>query len=240
MSQAVVRLLDLDPDLAEHLDADSRRRASELVRARVFRVPNGVWQPPSLEADATGFMLLSGLMVRTLHLGPVASAELLGPTDVLRPWENDLIPSLTPTLTDWRVVAEARVALLDGRATAAIGRWPELVSAVSARMLRRARSLAYMMAAQHFIRVEDRVLATLWHLASMWGRVTPEGTVVPFRLTHQMLSQIVGAQRPTTTMAIRSLTEQGRLFADPHRHFVLLGDPPDWRRETTPVLELET
>ena len=240
MSTGVVRLLEADPDLGIHLDPVARERAGELVRARVYRIPKGVWQPPALGSDATGLMVLSGLMVRTLCLGPVASAELLGPTDVLRPWENDLVPSLMPTLTDWRVLAEARVALLDGQATSAIGQWPELVSAIAARMLRRARSLAYVMAAQHFIRVEDRVLATLWHLAGMWGRVTPEGTVVPFRLTHEMLSQIVGARRPTTTTAIHSLIRQGRLASNANRHFVLLGDAPDWRRQPTPIAELET
>jgi Crp-like helix-turn-helix domain len=65
-----------------------------------------------------------------------------------------------------------------------------------------------------FARVDDRLLATLWHLASMWGRVIPQGTVVPFRLTHEMLASIVGAQRPTTTVAIHSLVQQRRLARD--------------------------
>jgi hypothetical protein len=95
------------------------------------------------------------------------------------------------------------------------------------------------MAAQHFVRVEDRLLATLWHLASMWGRVTPEGTVVPFRLTHEMLAGIIGAQRPTTTTSIHSLMEQGRLTRDAGRRYILIGDPPDWLREPMPVVEQE-
>jgi hypothetical protein len=48
----------------------------------------------------------------------------------------------------------------------------------------------------------------------MWGRVIPQGTVVPFRLTHEMLASIVGAQRPTTTVAIHSLVQQRRLARD--------------------------
>lgn len=65
----------------------------------------------------------------------------------------------------------------------------------------------------------------------MWGRVTSRGTVVPFHLTHEMLAGIIGAQRPTTTIAIRSLTEQGRILRDDDRRYVLLGVPPDWRKE---------
>jgi hypothetical protein len=89
------------------------------------------------------------------------------------------------------------------------------------------------------VRVEDRLLATLWHLASMGGKVTPRGTVVPFRLTHEMLAGIIGAQRPTTTTSIRSLVEQGRLAREDGRRYILLGDPPDWLRERTPLVEYE-
>jgi CRP/FNR family transcriptional regulator, cyclic AMP receptor protein len=234
-----IHLLREDPDLAEHMDPAARSQAVEVIRARVFRVSKGSWEPPEIDYGAIGLLLLEGLMVRTLVLGSVSSSEVVGPSDIIRPWENDLIPSVVPTLTSWRVLETVRVALLDRGVTAQIGRWPELASAVSGRLLRRARSLAYLMAAQHFVRAEDRLLATLWHLASMWGKVTPRGTVVPFRLTHEMLAGIVGARRPTITISIRSLTEQGRLARDEHRRYVLLGEPPDWPHERKPVLEVE-
>ena len=235
----MVQVLEVDPDLAENMPPEARQQATELIRARVFRVRKGPWQPPEIDHGATELLLLEGLMVRTVRLGSVSSSEVVGPTDIIRPWETDLIPSVLPVLADWRVLHEAAVALLDGRTTALIGRYPELSAAVGGRLLRRARSLAYMMAAQHFVRVEDRLLAALWHLASMWGRVTPQGTVVPFRLTHEMLGNIIGAQRPTTTTAVRSLTAQGRLARDDSRYYVLLGDPPDWGRERPETVRLE-
>jgi CRP/FNR family cyclic AMP-dependent transcriptional regulator len=224
-------LLRADPDLGEDMPPQARRHATELILVRTFKVGKGPWKPPELDHGAMGLLLLDGLMVRTLTLGRVSSSEVVGPTDIIRPWETDLLPSLVPAVTDWRVLEPARVALLDARTTQLIGQWPELCAAIGGRMLRRSRSLSYLMAAQHFIRVEDRLLATLWHLASMWGRVTPQGTVVPFRLTHEMLAGIIGAQRPTTTTAIHSLTRQGSLARDDRRHYVLLGDPPDWRSE---------
>ncbi len=239
MPAHIIHLLRTDPDLAEHMRPEARSVAAETIRARVFRVPKGPWQPPEIDHGTIGLLVLDGLMVRTLALGSVSSSEVVGPSDIIRPWEHELIPSVVPTLTSWRVLETARVALLDHDVTAQIGRWPELASAVAGRFLRRARSLAYLMAAQHFVRAEDRLLATLWHLASMWGKVTPRGTVVPFRLTHDMLADIVGARRPTITVSITSLTEQGRMARDEDRHYVLLGDPPDWQRERTPVLELE-
>jgi CRP/FNR family transcriptional regulator, cyclic AMP receptor protein len=239
MTAAVIQLLVEDPDLAENMDPDAARQARELIRARVFRVPKGPWRPPEIDHGTMGLMLLKGLMVRRLTLGPVSASEVVGPSDIIRPWENDLIPSLMPSTTDWRVLEEAHVALLDGRVTALVGRWPELSAAVGGRLLRRARSLSFVMAAQHFVRVQDRLLATLWHLASMWGRVTPAGTMIPFRLTHEMLASIIGAQRPTTTTSVRLLLESGRLAQDEQKRYLLLGEPPDWVRERTPVAELE-
>lgn len=239
MAGAVIQLLREDPDLGENMPAEARQQATELIRARVFRVPTGTWDPPEIDHGTIGLLILDGLMVRILRLGKVSSSEMVGPSDVIRPWETDLIPSLVPSVTSWRVLEPGQVALLDARVTALIGRYPELCAAVAGRFLRRARSLAYLMAAQHFVRVEDRLLATLWHLASMWGRVTPRGTVVPFRLTHEMLAGIIGAQRPTTTTSIRSLIEQGRIAREDGRRYVLLGEPPDWFHEPVPLVELE-
>jgi CRP/FNR family cyclic AMP-dependent transcriptional regulator len=239
MNALVIQLLEADPDLGETMNPEARRQATAIVRARVFHVQKGPWHPPEIDHGAMGLLLLDGLMVRTLRLGPTSSSEIVGPSDIIRPWEHDLIPSLVPTLTEWHVLERARVALLDGRVTAQIGRWPELCAAVAGRMLRRNRSLAYLMAAQHFIRVEDRLLATLWHLASMWGHVTPRGTLVPFRLTHAMLASMIGAQRPTTTMSIRALRERGLLTVDEGRRYILRGDPPDWSRLPMPIAKLE-
>ncbi len=38
--------------------------------------------------------------MRTLHLGTVSFAEVVGPTDIIRPWKRDLLPSLVPGLSD--------------------------------------------------------------------------------------------------------------------------------------------
>src|SRR5947208_15574820 len=177
MSVPVVHLVRADRDLGERMNPQARQQATELIRVRVFRVPKGAWDPPVIDHGTIGLLLLDGLMVRTLQLGKVSSSEVVGPSDIIRPWETEMIPSLVPALSSWRVLESVEVALLDTRVTALVGRWPELCAAVAGRFLRRARSLTYLMAAQHFVRVEDRLLATLWHLASMWGKVTPRGTL---------------------------------------------------------------
>ena len=63
-------------------------------------------------------------------------------------------------------------------------------------------------------RVEDRVLAVLWLLAESWGHVTPAGVRLPLALTHETLGALIGARRPTVTLALRKLTDDGTLV--PH------------------------
>ena len=57
-------------------------------------------------------------------------------------------------------------------------------------------------AISQLVRVDRRLLALFWHLAERWGRVTGDGVLVPLTLSHRMLSQLVGARRPTVSTAL--------------------------------------
>jgi CRP-like cAMP-binding protein len=135
--------------------------------------------------------------------------------------------NMAPPEVAWRTFRPARLAVLDERATRIIGHSPKLVVAFSGRLLRRARYSAYLAAIGHLTRVEERLLLTLWHLASCWGRVSPAGIVVPYRLTHAVLGEIIGAQRPSVTTAVRDLEARGQLMRRSDDCFVLTGDVRD-------------
>jgi CRP-like cAMP-binding protein len=102
-----------------------------------------------------------------------------------------------------------RVALLDGRFHAAARVWPALSSIVQQRLAAQSRRLAVQAAILALPRVENRVLAILWHLADVFGTVRPEGVLIPLQLTHERLGRLVGAQRPTVTLALRRLCDAG-------------------------------
>src|SRR3954468_4094789 len=87
-------------------------------------------------------------------------------------------------------------------------RWPELSVALLQRAQRRADRLAVTQAIAQLTRVDDRVLALLWHLSERWGRMTPTGVVLPLRLTHKAIARLVGAQRPSVTTAINGLEKR--------------------------------
>jgi hypothetical protein len=65
------------------------------------------------------------------------------------------------------------------------------------------------------------VLLMLRHLGDRWGHVTREGTVVPLPLSHEILGQLVGARRPTVTIAVRALVASGIIQRRPDGSWLL-------------------
>ena len=115
--------------------------------------------------------------------------------------------------TGWRVLEPTRVAVLDVEAARCLSAYPEVTGRLVGRALERARNLAINMAIVHQARVNVRLRMLLWHLADRWGRVRSEGVVLPLRLTHAVLADLVAARRPTVTTALTQLARQGAVQA---------------------------
>jgi CRP-like cAMP-binding protein len=49
---------------------------------------------------------------------------------------------------------------------------------------------------------------------------------VPYRLTHEVLGEIVGAARPTVSLAMRTLRDRGEVLRLASGEYVLTGEPP--------------
>lgn len=63
----------------------------------------------------------------------------------------------------------------------------------------------------HLPRAADRILALFVDLAERFGRVTPNGIVIRLPLSHQLIGQLTGSRRPTTTLALQHLDDDGLL-----------------------------
>jgi CRP/FNR family transcriptional regulator, cyclic AMP receptor protein len=229
----VVHVLEEDPGLAAMLDENERAVASQHLVAAELRVPRGTWTPTQPLGQARGdlgYLVLDGLLARETVLGRHTTAELLGSGDLLRPWDHhsdDTVHAPLDTHHAWRVLQPLRLAVLDARFGALCGRLPPVTAELLSRTLRRSRLLGLLLALSAMPRLDARLLALLWHLADRWGTVGTEGTLVPLRLTHATLAQLVGAQRPSVTSALRQLEERGLLSRVEHGGgFLLLGDPP--------------
>ena len=101
--------------------------------------------------------------------------------------------------------------MLDVRFAAAIAPLPQVWSALLGRALRRTRGLAVTATLSHMTRVDQRLLMLFWQFAGRWGRVRPDGVLVRLPLTHETLGALVGARRPSVTMALRDLANGGLL-----------------------------
>jgi CRP/FNR family transcriptional regulator, cyclic AMP receptor protein len=210
----LIRLLETEPDFAAGVDEERAAAARRHTVAPLLTLAPGAWSPGDLRGDdaVTGpfaVLVLSGLIARDVGLADRVATQLVGAGDAipLGDWDD----GSQPVHAAWWVAAAAEVAVLDGRFLAAAQRWPWLTARVVERALRWADRAAALQAMTQLGRVDLRLVALFWHLADRWGQMTPHGVVLPLRLTHEMLGRLVGAQRPTITLALRDLREQAVL-----------------------------
>src|SRR4051794_8940047 len=224
-----IRLIEAQRDLGEGLSPEEEAEPGRHVDAVLKDVPAGTWEPGSrhaLDPAFIGLLVIEGTLSRDVEIGGRRCSELLGPGDLLRPWDYDEGDATSvPTESAWTVLEPSRLAVLDGRFARVACRYPELMARLIGRTLRRSRWLAILLTISSMPRVDARVQALFWHLADRWGRVTLDGVVVPVRLTHEMIGRLVGAHRPSVTTALSELSRTNRIRRLPHG-WLLLGDPP--------------
>ena len=224
-----IRLLEAHPELAEGLSPEDEAQARRHVVALLDSIQPGAWEPAETyggDPSFLGLLVIDGMISRDVQVGGRRCSELLGPGDLLRPWDYDEseLPSV-PSESAWTVLEPTRVAVLDRRFARVACRYPELVARLIGRSLRRSRWLAILLTISSMPRVDARVQALLWHLADRWGHVTLDGVVVPAPLTHEMIGRLVGAHRPSVTTALSELARAGRIARLPNG-WLLRGDPP--------------
>ena len=225
---ARVDLLERDAELARALPPGMRkgRGQGSPLSAGVLKLKRGPWEPDARQpaVDHLGFLVLDGLVGRRVLVPERGrSLELLGRGDLFRPWQDE---SASFEQLSWTVIEPAAIAVLDEPLAARAKEVPELLEALTDRALRRSRRLAVSAAIANTVGVQERLLLSLWQLTELWGRKAPEGAVLPFRLSHQTLADLVGARRPTVTLALRTLAERDLLRRGESGQWILVGDPP--------------
>ena len=210
--QPGVGLLLADPEFGQAIageQLDAARRA--VVVPRVAVAP-GPWSPPdrsAFPAPVSGAVVLEGALMRNAALGGRLSTQLLGPGDVFDPWAAT--GELLPCDAAWAGHEASTIAVLDARFALAACRWPSLATVVQRRLSARADRLASQVAISQLPTVEQRIVALMWHLAERFGRPSSDGVLVSLRLTHQLIGQLVGARRPTVSLALADLAADGSL-----------------------------
>lgn len=218
-------LLALDEELGLGLAPAERQLAMQTLI-----VPTGTLQPGSWAAPMTppegvevGLLIVKGALTREVAVGRARSVELLGASDLIRPWQEDAASFCESC---WRVLEASEVAVLETRLMRALTRWPEITTALVERAIRRSRWLVVQSAIAALVGVEMKLLTLLWHIAEKWGRVENGGIVISVPLTHELLAEMASVSRTYVTQAIGALVEVGEIRRRPDGSFVLQGEPP--------------
>jgi CRP/FNR family cyclic AMP-dependent transcriptional regulator len=214
----MVALLDADPDLATWVPPEELELARSRAVAAVIDLEPPSWDTTAVVTRAEpgwlGLFVLDGLLLRRVEVSKRSACELFGPTDLIRPWDTDGEYDPLPIAVSWLVLKRTRVAVLDTQFALRIGRWPTITSRIVSRVAQRARYLTLTQAVTHLPRAYVRLLILFWLLAERWGRVGTEGVYVTLPLTHEVLAMLIGAHRPTVTIALQRLTRAGFLIRE--------------------------
>lgn len=204
-----VRLLDVHPDLGSELEPSELQAARQAVISPLVTIA----RDEQVDADKLkglhpfGFVVVDGLLLREVQLAGRAAASVYGPREVFGP--RELEDPLPATGTSFTALTPARLAVLDDRFLVSARRWPRLVSRLVQAMSEQLGRACVRQAVSQLPRAEQRVVAIFWLLAESWGRVRPDGVVIDLPLTHEALGKLVGARRPTMSLALAMLADEG-------------------------------
>jgi CRP/FNR family transcriptional regulator, cyclic AMP receptor protein len=213
-----VAMFDADPDLSVGVPAEELEIARSRAVAGVLELEPPSWDTRAVVSRAEpgwlGLFVLDGLLIRRVEVGKRSACELFGPTDLIRPWDTDGEYDPLPISVNWLVLKRTRLAVLDTAFVLRIARWPTITSRIVSRVAQRARYLTLTQAVTHLPRAYARLLILFWLLAERWGKVSTDGVYVTLPLTHEVLAMLIGAHRPTVTIALQRLTRAGFLIRE--------------------------
>lgn len=229
MGSKSVRLLEVDPDLFGFLTPEQERVAARLAVPVQSVTDNALDISARLEhADAFGALVLDGMLAHRVRIGDRPALRVLGPTDVL--WLAGGSSPIVVADSFCSALTRTSLALLDSNFLVAALHLPQLVRGLATRVAQQSERDAAHLAASQLPRVDQRLLAIMWLLAEKWGYVSAAGTVLPLVLTHETLGSLIGARRPTVTLALRQLSERGQLVKHDHG-WLLIAHPRVLRSE---------
>ncbi|HJZ60677.1 MAG TPA: Crp/Fnr family transcriptional regulator [Miltoncostaeaceae bacterium] len=205
-------LLDLDAGLADRLSMRMRMVARPVATAVVVEAPPGPVAPGALlgtSASGLGALVVKGVLALDVQVGDRTATELIGEGALLCPADGAEDPALLAHEARVRALEPSRLALIDDAFLERVRPWPEIMLELARRAVRRTMELNVQRAATCHPRADVRIALLLWHLADPWGKVGTDGILLPLPLTHQLIGQMVGAERPTVSHALARLSAAG-------------------------------
>ena len=207
-----IALLRLDPSLGDAVPATDRPRVARALTAESRAYPPGSMDVYGMHLPPATFavLVIEGSLIQETDVGGGTMTELMLRGDVMLPWRPS--PTAPESVVRFTAAEDVRLAFLDDCFIKVAARWPELLAVIQRRLCDQKHWLATQGAICQLPRVDQRVMAIMWHLAARTGKVAADGTIVPRKLTHDALGILVGARRPTVSIAAKALQQDGHLI----------------------------
>jgi hypothetical protein len=237
-----IRLLEADPGLITFIARGDRAMAAEIQLPMRAIEPGAVEIGPLLAREhAFGAMILDGMLVESVDLGGHVGLRPMGVGDLFvrkmtSASQHERVngcPTIRPS--GCRAICPTSLALLDRALLVATRRWPLLLAGLMMRSSEQGVRLLTQLMICQLPRVDERLLSMLWLLADRWGHVTRDGTLLPIVLTHGTLGGLIGARRPTVTLALKDLVDRGMLMRRPEGWLLLDRAQPAMVRSSRPA-----
>jgi CRP-like cAMP-binding protein len=217
-----VRLFEAEPELLVGIDARAARWLSRNTTVEAVDIEHGAALPRRLyESGAAGAMVLYGVLAGSAWVGKHRSVELLGAGDVISLSRGGAATG------SWRSLNRARVMILDEDFLEATHQYPGILAVLLERAAARADRLSRRLAIVSIRHLDDRLLVLLHDLADLWGVEEPGAVRIPLRLSHELLADMAGAQRPSVSAAVARLRSRGLVARGPHGSWLLLTQRPE-------------
>jgi CRP-like cAMP-binding protein len=198
-SSSIARLSELDADLLALLPDEVRIVGGPQLRVVSFE--RGLI-PHAVLADGLSFIVVDGLIAQVHQVRDRLARVLV--------WSGDVLPVPTEAVT-LEAVTPVRLAIIDSRVLRLATHWPDMLGELARRLGALQGRTAIAAALGQLPRVDERILLLFTLMAEELGKVSADGVLVDVPLTHQLLGTFVGARRPTVTLALRDLADQGLL-----------------------------
>src|SRR5829696_3190956 len=132
---AMIPLLDAEPDLGRLMSAEQIEQARSQLLIRRHVVEAGPWD-----------------------------GELLGPGDLVRPWQAGGPERLVPYEVRWTALERTALGVLDRRFALALSHYPQINAMLIDRLTERSQRISLMQSISQLNGVDRRLLTLFWHL----------------------------------------------------------------------------
>ncbi len=215
----LISVLREDPDLARHLEPERAEKASRCALAKAVLLPKAEFFPRETFTRAPGnlgMLVVEGLLLRAVSVTGRPSVEVLGAGDLIRPLDLDFqregdLDAVVSAEVRWWALRPAKLAVLDAGFARRMSDYPEVIAELAGRLARSAAAESLRLAIVQEPALAARLHFMLWHLADRFGRMHPEGVVMPVPLCHGLLGWLVGASRPAVSRGLKELERDGHI-----------------------------